>query len=489
MLRDVAKPSVAAVGASSYHVIQFDRFIHYSTTMSSFPQRKDVTHAKEQVSATAVTRKKQSTWDVDKKRPLIAVIFILFLAIVKKIQGNGSILANSPSTTSTPKELPVPTKVNPGCGAYLRPTSKLAYLRPNQLGYEHSYGLDTYNSPTPHWRPYSKDEFQSYQEVQACTQNIKLNAKWSSTTLIAVNPMLECEEDDGNITTELLNSIKKYQRIWFVGDSILGQQFNAMQCMLDPNSTTTRSYIPQSQILHFNHSSNSISIISDSTRASFHPALGYSNISGVTILERVSWGWKFDSNETKLYNTSFPSLIESATEHDAIILDGGAHYNHERMDLMEKALRFIAEQSTKTKAAVFYMEPTPEEWKSSNGMFHGNNRGATCHVLTQDKLVGHSNKKPGWSLNQLSERSAHVINKLYPNLTISNTTQSLPAYWRSDLARSVFLDSTDHNVKFVPTFWQLVLSNETSNCNGSDCTHKSLSASIFMNLQLLRAMM
>ena len=155
---------------------------------------------------------------------------------------------------------------------------------------------------------------------------------------------------------------------------------------------------------------------------------------------------------------------------------------------MEKALRFIAEQSTKTKAAVFYMEPTPEEWNSSNGMFHGDRRGYSCHVLTQDQLFGHGNK-PGSSLDQLPERSARVSNKLYPKLTISNTTQSLPAYWRSDLTRSVFLDSTNHDVKFVPIFWQLVLSNETSNCNRFDCTHKSLSASIFMNLQLLRAMM
>ena len=58
-----------------------------------------------------------------------------------------------------------------------------------------------------------------------------------------------------------------------------------------------------------------------------------------------------------------------------------------------------------------------------------------------------------------------------------------PATWRSDLAQSIFLN--DDKVNFVPTYHHLLQSNIKSNRNERDCTHKSLSATYFMNLQLL----
>jgi hypothetical protein len=205
-------------------------------------------------------------------------------------------------------------------------------------------------------------------------------------------------------------------------------------------------------------------------------------------------------------------------------MDGGAHYDHSRLEHMNRALRFIANQSLMANATIYYMEPTNEEWLTNNGMFQYPAVGMGCQQLDSERLDGQGDGLKSVPLSRLSNASATAVQRLYPELALLGSMNfsngyyeevALPAYWRSDLARSILLGGrrgssvrVDHyddnkedqddieqdhgyvrnNVHFVPVFWQLVRSNMTSNRNAKDCTHKSLDATINMNFQLVRAM-
>ena len=102
------------------------------------------------------------------------------------------------------------------------------------------------------------------------------------------------------------------------------------------------------------------------------------------------------------------------------------------------------------------------------------------------------------------KQATEVLEKLYPEQ--EEEMKVPPATWKYDLARYVFgtinarddgpsseggavLAHHDHRVNVVPIFWQLIGSDRVFNIDDYDidCTHKSLSATYFMNFQLLRA--
>ena len=103
---------------------------------------------------------------------------------------------------------------------------------------------------------------------------------------------------------------------------------------------------------------------------------------------------------------------------------------------------------------------------------------------------------PGGFVSCNVDDRAALIHQLYPGTAqdvvkgdLEGQPKPPPATWRSDLARSVFLnsDGPNHKVKFVPTFWRLIKTNNMSNMSDKDCTHKILSAVFFMNFQLFQA--
>lgn len=318
----------------------------------------------------------------------------------------------------------------------------------------------------PTFRPRTTSELDFLQQIHECMQHLQMmepQIHQYPPQFEAKIPMLTCDEEIGvmNQLEFVQSTIKTYQRIWFVGDSILYQQFNSLRCMFNPSSR-----LLMNPLYRFDHSSNSTSILDQDYEGQPHSPhdLNQSDHSSTTI-KYVSWGWIFDHAEAPLYKTPFPSILQKATMNDAIILDGGAHYDHTRMHLMENALKYIAQQSLETNATVYYIEPTPEEWNTSNGMY-GRIKGNGCVKLTKEQLLGQEENTKGGS-------------------------KLPPATWRSDLARLIFANAknNNHKVNFVPTFWQLVATNQTSNRHEADCTHKSLSAVYLMNLQLMRAVM
>lgn len=317
----------------------------------------------------------------------------------------------------------------------------------------------------PTFRPRTKSELDYLRQVHECTQFLEKPHRWPPTFETNI-PMLTCDEeiDTLNQLEFFRSTIKNYQRIWFIGDSVLGQQFNTLQCMLDPSSN-----LPLIDRYRFDHSTNSVSILDGGDYEGQPPSPDdlIESYPSSTTFERITWGWKFERNDDTLFKTTFPTILREATSNDAIVINAGAHYNHNRMNLMGKALRFIAQKSSKTDASVFFVEPTPEEWKTSNGMYGGKHNG--CVKLTKEQLLG-----------QEAQPDKKTKRRKLP-----------PATWRTDLARSIFANSqkNNHKVNFVPTFWQLIASNQTSHCHEGDCTHKSLSAVYLMNLQLMRAVM
>ena len=81
------------------------------------------------------------------------------------------------------------------------------------------------------------------------------------------------------------------------------------------------------------------------------------------IYSRFGPQWGLESN---LYNYDFPEAVQILGPNDAILINAAAHYRPQNGHNLEKALTFIAEQSMSANATVFYMEPTPEDWPTTN---------------------------------------------------------------------------------------------------------------------------
>lgn len=229
-------------------------------------------------------------------------------------------------------------------------------------------------------------DLQILKQIHKCTKNIvDIATPWLFDSKIP--KQLDCGEDGsdvGSMLKVLRSIVKKHHRIWFLGDSILRQQVNMLGCMLDPNTEFAEQKWPNGPLssieeyslqkpngnkhYRFDHLSNTFTDHPHDN--DYNDTSEFGPTSSQTMIQWLKWGWKFDNTESSLYETVFPSILREATENDAIVLGGGAHYNFERMQLMANALMFIRRQSVNTKAALYYMEPTPEEWNTNNGM-HG----------------------------------------------------------------------------------------------------------------------
>ena len=342
---------------------------------------------------------------------------------------------------------------------------------------------------------------------------------------------LVCHQQQQSITHEtVLSVIKQHDRILLAGDSVMRQQYFVLLCMVEPNLQIQNMslYNPRDRKkarYEFQHSKGG--------------GGGRRNISTTTLFY-VPYGYMWNAAERNLYYEAVPYAILMYTNHSAIVLDSSRHYDSTRGHLLQKAVTFMAQQATQTNATVYYMEPTPEEWPTSNGIFTPSCHGVcACQMLTQDQLQGRGLTQQDISSNtsttsnslvdiqqdigNLPMPSAEVFGKLYPRLYNKNNTNMtnqsshlllcipdcLPATWRMDLVRYT-LQQHDENysktptqqnsndtkninknkVQLVPTFWQLVARNQHSSRKSvGDCTHRSFDALVMMNQQLIRSMM
>ena len=289
-------------------------------------------------------------------------------------------------------------------------------------------------------------------------------------------------------------TLLKYDTLWFVGDSLMRQQFYTFLCMIDMDFSVKDldHYLPGDS----------------GDREAFTTAEYIYNNSTKFLFSRFGYVWGVE--EKNLYQNAFPKAVSSLTNKDVIIMDAAAHYTSTRIPLMERALTFIGNSSRIAKATIYYMEPVPEEWPTSNGIYaHGLNRKGKCQKLTTEQLSGHYNTshvKDIMRKVEYQESPPEYFYSRYPqtrarfqeNIVTTNECypDCVPAAWRTDVARSILLsDDKDYEssnqtskVKMVPVFWQFLDKDTASYTAIGDCTHKSLEGITMMNQQLIRAM-
>jgi hypothetical protein len=283
-----------------------------------------------------------------------------------------------------------------------------------------------------------------------------------------------------------------YNTIWFIGDSLMEEQFYLTVCMIDPmmGSSTGAPF----NITHIEE-------------MDFLPGIGtqlkwkHSNDSTTTVVKFLRFGLSW-GDQNNLYQDAYPTAISTLGENDAIILNAAYHYHSSHLNEFEKVINFIADLSTRTNASVFYMEPSMEEWPTSNGIFVGPCMWrCRCEFLDHLRLIGRGNySDPTENITNdfLTKQptppvSNQILNLLYPSLPWTNNTEKcfpdcLPATWRMDIARTI-LATVENSVSIVPVFWQLHAKGLPSGRMAvGDCTHKSLDAVLLMNEQLARSM-
>jgi hypothetical protein len=216
------------------------------------------------------------------------------------------------------------------------------------------------------------------------------------------------------------------------------------------------------------------------------------------IYSRFGHTWDLDKN---LYEDDFPLAVRTLTSLDAIVTNGAAVHNHAGYaSKFERDVHLIAEQSKMTNATLFFFEPTPEEWPTSNGMFIPGRWMCKCYPLTEAQLLGIENNYTCGVLNKNSRREPDFdfFNRMYHPDTDTffggtNGTDSddcipncAPNYWRTDVVRRGINETLYNNIHIVPIYWQLVSRSGGSSKDDGDCTHRDMYATVAMLFQWTR---
>jgi len=304
----------------------------------------------------------------------------------------------------------------------------------------------------------------------------------------------------------VLDTLQQHRHILFVGDSILRQQYFAFVCMLDPNATQgsfATFYDGTGESANFeyvyNHSSTKTSTGTTDTA------------NATTTLHYAAFGPQYNHRMEHLYETAFPYAVGNYSAADAIVTDASRHFHSGDVHLFHSILKYMQDSATARPASFYYMEPTPEEYPTSNGIYSGPCwENCTCQVHNDLTLKGRATPIDNYRKHgeKLGAPKFEDFIQLYPdqNWTHSFTTDvndtdmsclpdCVPADWRVRLVRSKMLGNSSQHMpptttfQLVPTFWQLVGRNHHSSASvHQDCTHRSLDAIMMMNEQLVRSM-
>lgn len=311
---------------------------------------------------------------------------------------------------------------------------------------------------TPNWVPYTHQDYKVLKGILQCDRSAsEAGQKMDRLT------KLQCTVNVGDTMSSI---ISQFDRIWFIGDSILRQQFWNLICMLSPNMNK---------------------------REQLSSMGGYGDESWIrtthngTILQYTRFGWLFDNEETALYKDTFPEAIRTYTNRDAIVINAAAHYTGRRISTLNRTAHFITEMSFKSNASIFFVEASDEQWPTSNGYFTPSCWGqCQCESLTPERLLGTGHVSQAVNISQDNPTTPFDFDSALRNdsLCIPNC---LPANWRNDLANPVLGRG---RLTIVPVWRQLVAHGMPhSRYERGDCTHKSSDALIVMNHQLGRSML
>lgn len=326
----------------------------------------------------------------------------------------------------------------------------------------------------------TEPDFIYHQDVFSCARRFVWSQLGRDTWEFMDNLQLICRDDLKN--DALLSIAESHDRILFLGDSVIRQQYYTFLCMLDPTLTpqgmTSYSAVDKFAKVTWKH-----------VRAD----------GGETSISYQVFGRGFDPTDVNLYREAFPKAILTFSRKDAIVMDASRHYNQEAASLYYQSLNFIAQASP--RAQIYYMEPTPMEWPTSNGFYVSSCKGmkCSCEALGKERLIGKGTIAKAAVESAMRQHNGsipdlpipEILARIYPDLKPVNQRLCLPscvpATWRVDLARTAFRNST--KVTLVPTFFQLISQeNPMTLTRVDDCTHRSFAGIVLMNQQLLRSM-
>jgi hypothetical protein len=333
-----------------------------------------------------------------------------------------------------------------------------------------------------------ESELSYYQSVKKCaTDNFERSLlQKDESNLLDANRLI-CERRIDHAT--LLSVIERHDNILMVGDSVVRQQFFTLICMVDPS-------LKAQDLVKYNATGDVV----------YEIQWDYNRVDGGTtsFLYRIL-GLAFDAQLTNLYREAFPTAVLTFSDKDAIVVDASRHHDESNAQSLFISAHFVA--MARSRAPIYYMEPTPMEFSTSNGFYPLACVDITCHCERLDEarlmgkgalptaLVEAAIKQNAGSLPS-SRDLAPILYELYPGqLNASNPINAklclpscVPATWRSDLVKKTLKDAAPR-VTIIPTFWQLASQDiPTTLLRSWDCAHRNFGGIVLMNEQLIRAM-
>jgi hypothetical protein len=363
------------------------------------------------------------------------------------------------------------------------------------------------NSSKCNWIPYTAEQLYRLERTRQCVMKLPNHKGYKPVDKTITS--LQCKQ---RISPKKLSHIvQQHDRIWFIGDSVMRQQYHSLLCMLPRRKSSDPILLPLD-----NDDRDMVAAFP------YKPDLGlglrFENISenesdiahihNTTIIRYSRFGKQFGDYRSILYST-FPNAVQTSSAKDAIVMNAGLHYDIKFAQQLVDDVTFIANASLYSQAVIYFMETTDEQWPTSNGMFarpcmwkcH-------CEPLTLDRIKGLGvarDKGPQnvmFSLNDREMPSKEHFDGLYsdylknfssfPQAENASVEQCVPncapASWRSDLTNPILGNRLLSHVQLVPVWSQLVNRGLVHATADGDCTHKSLDALQMMNEQLARSM-
>jgi len=370
----------------------------------------------------------------------------------------------------------------------------------------------------------------------------------NTTAFRTVSPFLEQVAGPG--AHLLQSKLLGYDAVWFVGDSVQRQTYAAFVCMLNPAAEAENVPGTPPRALHRYKHTLPPQLLSSATTTGVGTMRNGTVEIGYAQSEPGTGRHKALEQLILRYTGNHPDQASVALNEDpsdksfAIVTNLAAFHYHcnipglrGALGLRETARAVVsaAEQANKNvvmqegfktsicqmertvsgRTSVFVMEAADEQWPTSNGVYTPSCAWkCQCEALTVDRIEGfgkledHSANKVNISQDALAAApipmaSRDYLASLYPELDFDDEAAKcspycVPANWRNDVAIPIILGATNgsdniaaprtaSSLRVVPIWRQLVSRGQrNSRYEAGDCTHKSLSALIAMNQQLVR---
>lgn len=353
--------------------------------------------------------------------------------------------------------------------------------------------INNRNSST--WRNLTQFEIDESTAVQICLKRLGTYHPHDKYATAISKIGLNCSTP---VNVEILRStLSRYETVWLHGDSVMEQTFYTLACMMNSSITglPTEADLGGPKKMRWT--------VNLGGQGRLIEKFTYTHAQGRTEFRFSRYGIKWGLQDN-LYKYDFPFAVRTLTSKDIIFTTGASsHYAAGQASQFEKALEFISSQSKLANATIYLLEPTPEEWPTTNGMWTKSCIfRCGCKALTEERLLGHGKfitkdiAKDKQYTDTVGKPETEFFHRLYPNMNTSKLAggdcipNCLPNSWRTDFVRKWEKNITSDKLHIVPIYWQLAsIKNGHTGRGHGDCTHRNLYATELMLFQLVRSIL